>query len=171
MLATGVDYTPTLTNNQPPANDHVSITIEDQSGAIDEINFIFNVAGQTDANGHISLTGTNGKDVIYNTSVGNNVGGTIDTMTGGASSDTFVFRSFSPQTQHTDVVADFNVSQDFLNFSHDTFATISDLLAAAHTDTNNPANTVIAVDQHNSVALNNITVAQLDQHQSHIIIA
>jgi hypothetical protein len=170
-LAEGVDYSPTLDgNNQPPAQDHVSLNIQDANGAIDEINFVFNVAGQPDGSGNINLNGTSGKDVIYNTSAGSNPGGTTDTMTGGAGSDTFVFRNFSPQTQHNDLVADFNLNQDFLNFDHTTFATISDVLAAAHADPNNAANTVITVDNHNTVTINNVTVADLTQHQNHILV-
>jgi hypothetical protein len=172
MLTDGITYAPTLDgNNEPPQTDHIRLAIADNHGAIDGINFIFNVAGQTDSNGNISLTGTSGKDVIYNTSVGNNAGGTTDTLTGGENSDTFVFRNFSPMTQHNDVVADFNFTQDFLNFDTAHFADVAALLAHAHADSNNAANTVITVDQHNTVTLNNVTTAQLDQHQSHIIIA
>ena len=159
-----------------PSSDKIAVTVSD-GGLTGTVNFIFNVAGTTnpsDQVGHISLTGTSGNDVIYNTSTGANLGGTVDTMTGGAGSDTFVFRSFSPQTQHNDVVSDFDLAQDFLNFDHTQLGIsagdVAALLQPTHAlDVN--GNAVITVDAHNTVTIAGVTVAQLDLHQSHIIIA
>ena len=162
MLADGVIYAPTETtpgdSSTLPAIDHVAVTVQDSQGNTDAVNFIFNVAGQGP---NVSLTGTAGKDVLYNT-------GYNDTLTGGAGSDTFVFRQFDTSGAHNDTITDFNVSQDFLNFSTANFAHISDLLAASAND--NLGNTIITIDAYNTVTMNNVTVQDLTQHQGHILI-
>jgi len=155
MLLDGVTYAPTAVNDQLPAQDHVSVTIQDHSGATDSVNFIFNVAGQPDGNGNITLNGTSGKDVIYST--GNN-----DIMTGGASSDTFVFK---PNFGH-DTITDYTPGTDVLQFDHTDFANVAALLAATQDD----ANTHLAVITHdaaNTVALN-VNTATLQNHQNDI---
>jgi RTX calcium-binding nonapeptide repeat (4 copies) len=155
MLADGVNYTPTDIEGQPPQTDHVEVTVTDANGAIDSVNFIFNVAGQ----GGATLTGTSGNDVIYAT-------GDSDTLTGGAGSDMFVFRQFDQSQAHNDTITDFNVFQDSLNFDQAHFADIPTLLAA--TQDNVSGNAVITVDTHNTVTLTGVSTAMLLAHQTDI---
>ena len=156
MLSDGLTYTPS--QSPPPATDSVFVTVEDGNHATDSVNFVFNVANSAP----VALTGTTGKDVIYNTGVAN------DTLTGNGGADTFVFRNFSQNVQHNDTVTDFNVAQNFLNFDQAHFANVAALLAATH-DVNGQA--VITVDAHNTVTLNNVTTGDLTHHQSHILIS
>ncbi len=71
-LADGIVYTP---DANPPVTDKVALTVTDQVGAADTVNFIFNVSGT----GPVTLEGTSQKDVFFAT----------------AYQDTFVFASGS----------------------------------------------------------------------------
>ncbi len=153
-LSHGLIYTPTGS----PGTDHFSVTIEDANHAMDEINFVFNQAG---SGPNVSLTGTAGKDVLYGT-------GYNDTFTGGASSDSFVFRQFAGSGTSTDHITDFNVFQDYLDVGGGNFANVAALLAATH---DVAGSAVITVDAHNSITLNNVTSAQLSAHQDHLLVA
>jgi hypothetical protein len=156
-LSHGFAYTP---NASSPLTDSVSVKIEHgTNGAIDEVNLVFNQAG---SGPDVTLSGTNGKDVVYAT-------GFNDTLTGGASSDMFVFREFgNASTPNTDTITDFSVFQDYLNFDQAHFANTAALLAAT-SDVGGHA--VIAVDAYDTIALTNVTTAQLAAHQDHILLA
>lgn len=158
----GIVYTP---DSPEPVTDMVTVRITDEgggqtNGAIDELHFIFNVSGQSGA----TLAGTNGKDVIYGT-------GNDDTLTGGQSSDTFVFKGFSngsePVTGH-DTITDFNALQDFLQLDHTVFTSISAILASAQTDAHGNT-TIHGADANSTVTLNHVTAAEITQHQDHIL--
>ena len=153
-LSDGVIYTP----SGSPSTDNVSVTIQDHNGAIDEVNFIFNQSGT----GPVSLTGTAGKDVLYGT-------GYNDTLTGGASSDSFVFRQFgNVGSANADHVTDFNVFQDYLDIGASKFANVAALLAATH---DVGGNAQITVDANNTITLDHVTTAQLSAHQDHLLVA
>lgn len=159
MLAVGVTYTPTLTNpndsNSLPANDKIAVTIDDGHGGTDAVNFIFNVAG---AGPDITLQGTSGKDVLFAT-------GFTDTLTGNASSDTFVFGA----SQHgSDAITDFNTHQDFLKFGAGIFNSIDDVISTA---TGNAQSTVVhaAGDE---ITLQGVSLTQFQQiDHGHILLA
>ena len=159
-LSDGVIYTPTGS----PSTDNVSVTIQDHNGAIDEINFVFNQSG---GGPNVSLTGTAGKDVLFGT-------GYNDTLTGGASSDTFVFKGATPgSATGNDTITDFNVFQDTLQLDHSVFGnSIANILASAQTDVN--GNTTIhgaGADAANStITLNHVTIADITQHQDHLLL-
>jgi VCBS repeat-containing protein len=91
-LDNGVTYHPGST---PSSTGMVTVT--DGFGATDTVNFIFNQTGT----GPVTLQGTAGKDVIFAT-------GYDDTLTGGASSDQFVFTA---NTGH-DTITDFMPGHD-----------------------------------------------------------
>lgn len=97
-LATGVTYDPGST---PPVSDTVTLSVSDGFGAHDTVNFIFNQSGT----GPVTLTGTDGKDVIFST-------GYADTMTGGAGRDQFVFTTNTDSSLVTDTITDFQQGQD-----------------------------------------------------------
>jgi Ca2+-binding RTX toxin-like protein len=155
-ISHGFVYTP---NAPVPPTDSVSLKIQDSHGAIDEVNFVFNQGG---AGPNVALSGGTGKDVLFGT-------GYNDTLTGGASSDTFVFRQFgNVGTPNIDSITDFNVFQDYLNLDQGHFANAAAVLA--HTaDVGGHA--VITVDAYNSIALASVTTAQLSAHQDHILVA
>ncbi|MCX7309149.1 MAG: FG-GAP-like repeat-containing protein [Afipia sp.] len=60
-LASGISYNPGST---PPATDKVALTVADNVGATDTVNFILNQAGTGPS---VTLTGTNQKDVFFAT--------------------------------------------------------------------------------------------------------
>lgn len=160
-LQQGVLYTPeeTVASGTAQVNDMVTVKVTDQcNGATDTINLVFNAANPNDQ--PISLTGTSGKDFIY-------ASGYNDTLTGGASADTFVFAPHQGSSQ--DVITDFNVHQDFLNFDHTIFDCIAEVLNSATDDGH--GNTIIADAHSNSITLDNVTKADLAANQSHILIA
>ena len=168
-LAHGVLYTTdqSVANGDSQVNDMVAVKITDLcTGAIDAINFVFNAANPNgDA---INLTGTAGKDFIY-------ASGYDDTLAGGASADTFVFGPQPQQQQQGqqspshDVITDFNVHQDFLDFDHSIFADVAAVLASAHDDVH--GNAVITDTAGNSVTLDHVTTDQLVHNQSHLLVA
>jgi Ca2+-binding RTX toxin-like protein len=136
----------------------LTVSVHNDYGATDSVNFIYNVAGQGP---NVTLTGTPGKDVLYGT-------GYNDTLTGGQSSDTFVFNQFgNASTPNADHVTDFNVFQDFLNVGGGHFANINALLAATQ-DVNGSAQ--ITVDTNNTITLDHVTTAQLTAHQDHLLV-
>jgi hypothetical protein len=163
MLAEGIDYAPDF--NNLPLTDRVSVTVQDGQSAVDEVNLIFNVTG---AGPSVTLNGTPGKDVLYST-------GYDDTLTGGASSDTFVFRPVvdqSGQTFGNDTITDFNVLQDFLNIDHTNFANVTDaadFLQNYAADDGN-GGTVINIDANNKLVLSHVTPQELAAHQNHILV-
>jgi Bacterial Ig-like domain/RTX calcium-binding nonapeptide repeat (4 copies) len=100
-----------------------------------------------------SLVGGSGNDFL--------IAGSNDTLTGGAGNDTFVFNANFGK----DVVMDFDVNHDSLALSHTFFGNnpIAQLLSEAH---DSHAGAVIALDAHDSITLNHVTVAQLATHPS-----
>jgi hypothetical protein len=109
-------------------------------------------------NSPVSIVGTAGNDIL--------VSGTGSaTMTGGGGADTFVF----VQNFGTDTIADFQAtgtSHGTLEFSQATFADLASVLAHA---TQVGTDVVIAADQHNSVTLKNVALANLTSSDIHII--
>lgn len=101
MLTEGWIYTPD--ENVPPT-DMVTMTIADNLGGSDTVNFVFNQTGE----GPITLQGTALKDVIFAT-------GYSDTLTGGAGADQFVFTADSG----VDTVTDFRPGQDRIDLVND----------------------------------------------------
>lgn len=71
----------------PPAGktgqETVHLTVTDNKGASDAINFVFHV-GDVSPRDHVTLTGTNGRDVIISTAA-------KDVLSGGFGADQFVF--------------------------------------------------------------------------------
>jgi VCBS repeat-containing protein len=86
-LAEGIVYTPDAAppDVAPPATDKVALTVTDQAGATDTVNFIFSVSGT----GPVTLEGTSQKDVFF----------------ASAQQDTFVFASGSGQDTITGFAA------------------------------------------------------------------
>lgn len=100
--------------------------------------------------GHDKLFGGNGPDVL--------IGGNGDALTGGLGRDTFLFRpNFG-----TNVITDFNVNNDVLQFDKSIFANVNDVLR--HT-TNTVAGAIINDSHGDTITLAGITLAQLQVHQ------
>ena len=90
---------------------------------------------------------------------------TNETLTGTGSHDTFVFGpAFGNAT-----ITNFEPNTDEIQIDHSEFANVQALLAAAQEDGH--GNGVITADLHDSITIHNVTVAQLQAHQSdfHII--
>ncbi|KZL16795.1 Endo-1,3-1,4-beta-glycanase ExsH [Pseudovibrio axinellae] len=101
--------------------------------------------------GRVQLTGTDGDDIISGTSGD-------DVLLGADGSDTFVFDSSS---FGNDVIADFTAgegSEDVISFDADVFADYDAVVAAA---TDDGSNTVIVLDEDNSVTLTGVLVSEL----------
>jgi hypothetical protein len=100
-----------------------------------------------------SLVGGDGNDVL--------VANHMDTLTGGAGSDTFVFNpGFGKAT-----ITDFNVSQDVLLLDHSLFSTPtgSQVLAQSHDVT---TGMVISFNPANTITLTGVHMADLQAHPS-----
>ncbi|MGQ0685617.1 calcium-binding protein [Bradyrhizobium sp.] len=108
--------------------------------------------------------GTSGNDTISGSSSNDTIagGGGNDTMSGGTGNDTFVFQASPGQ----DIVTDFTPGQDVLEFRDGIFADAADALAAATASGNN---TVITIDANNSVLLQNVSLANLNETDFHIV--
>jgi beta-glucanase (GH16 family) len=79
--------------------------------------------------------------------------------TGPNGSDTFVFAAnFGHET-----ITNFHPDTDVIQIDHAVFADLQALLAATHDDGN--GNAVITANPHDTITLENVTVAQLVQHQ------
>lgn len=83
-------------------------------------------------------------------------------MSGGAGSDTFVFRANLGQ----DVVTDFTTGTDVLEFRDGVFADAAAALAAA---TSSGSDTLITIDASNTVLLKNVSLANLHTTDFHIV--
>lgn len=92
-----VTYTP---GGTPSANDMITLTVTDNLGIKDTVNFIFRERGE----GPVTLTGTAGKDVIFATQFD-------DTLIGGGGKDQFVFAPGSAEAA-THTIADFAAGLD-----------------------------------------------------------
>jgi VCBS repeat-containing protein len=101
--------------------------------------------------GHDLLIGGNSPDVL--------VGGIGDTMTGGKGPDTFLFRPhFGANT-----ITDFDFNNDAIQLDKSIFSSVADLLS----HTSNTANGAVINDTHgDTITLTNVTLAQLQMHQS-----
>lgn len=97
--------------------------------------------------GNDALFGDGGEDVLTG-------GAGDDLLVGGSGADTFVFDTSSG----TDVIRDFNVAEDMLQFSSGVFDTAGDALGAASQD---GADTVIALDGGDSIRLLDLSVSGL----------
>jgi probable HAF family extracellular repeat protein len=99
--------------------------------------------------GHLTLTGTNGDDVL--------IGANGNMLTGGGGYDTFVFnRGFGKDT-----ITDFNINHDVLRFDQTPFLTATQVIKHTH---DSPAGAVIVLDSKDTVTLAGVTVAQLQEH-------
>ena len=82
-----------------------------------------------------------------------------DVLIAGSGNDTFVFQA---NFGH-DTISNFKVDTDVIAIDRSVVADFQALLAAAHDDGH--GNSVIAPDANHSITVNNVTVAQLVQHQ------
>jgi len=115
-------------------------------------------------NANAAIRGTSGNDTISGTAWNDTIAGGAgnDTMSGGAGSDTFVFRANLGQ----DVVTDFTVGSDLLEFRDGNFANAAAVLAAA---TSSGSDTLITIDTANTVLLKNVSLANLHETDFHIV--
>jgi Ca2+-binding RTX toxin-like protein len=108
--------------------------------------------------GNDTISGSGGGDII--------VGGAgNDTLTGGAGNDTFIFKTGFGQDAVTDFVAG-AASDDVVEFRDGLFADVNAILAAASTSGNN---TIITVDQQNTITLQNVALANLHQDDFRVV--
>jgi Ca2+-binding RTX toxin-like protein len=133
----------------------VTLTVKDNFGATDTVNFVFNQAG---SGPNITLQGTAGKDVILATN-------SQDVLTGGAAQDQFVFAptSSGPSVQHT--ITDFAVGVDKIDVRQ--FSNIS--VSALPAETQQGSDTLITLDSNDTLLLKN--VAAISLHASDFIVA
>jgi FecR protein len=85
-------------------------------------------------------------------------------LTGSAAGDTFVFNFAA--VGHT-TVTDFHPASDTLQFSNSIFANLQAALNATHDDGH--GNTVIAIDNHDSITLSGVLKAQLHPADFHLV--
>ena len=148
-LNNGVTYNPGTT---PPSTDKVTLTVTDNHGVTDTVNFVFNEAGE----GPATLTGTAGKDVIFGSGNG-------DTLTGNGGQDQFVFSpALSGAAQHT--ITDFDVNLDKIDVRQFHAITAS----ALPTETQQGNDTLITLDSNDTILLKNVVAANL--HASDFIL-
>ncbi|MDB5565949.1 MAG: hypothetical protein JWP84_2515 [Tardiphaga sp.] len=98
-LDQGFTYTPS-SQATATSTGKIAITVTDSFGATDTVNFIFSTSNASTST-PLTLTGTDGKDVIFAT-------GHQDTLTGGKGADQFVFADHSG----ADKITDFKPGQD-----------------------------------------------------------
>jgi serralysin len=108
--------------------------------------------------GNINATGNNLNNVITSND-GNNI------LTGGGGADTFVFNPAFGK----DTITDFHAGEDIIRFDHTIFADAASVLS--HTADDGHGNAIITLDANNTITLQNVTTATLQQHQSdfHIV--
>ncbi|XYL60585.1 VCBS domain-containing protein [Bradyrhizobium sp. DASA03076] len=150
LLASGVTYAP---GADKPATDMVTFKVTDNFGASDTVNFVFNDGGP----GPVSLVGTSGKDVLF-------ASGQSDTLDGKGGQDQFVFapKSFSDTVQHT--VYEFDTTLDKIDVRQfDNINSFSDI-----TLTQQNADTLVRLDDHETILLKNVVVNNL--HASDFIV-
>jgi Ca2+-binding RTX toxin-like protein len=101
------------------------------------------------------VSGTAGNDTLVSTTVN-------EVLFGNGGNNTFVFvRDFGKDT-----VADFHTDADVLQFSHDVFANVADVLAhAAQTG----ADVTVTVDNAHTVTLTDTVLAQLNPYNFHLV--
>jgi len=150
VFATGLTYHPGVT---APSTDMATLTVKDNFGTTDTVNFVFAQAG---SGPNITLQGTPGKDVILATN-------SQDVLTGGAAHDQFVFAptSSGPSVQHT--ITDFLAGADTIDVRQ--FSNIS--ASALPTETQQGSDTLITLDSHDTLLLKN--VAAINLHASDFI--
>jgi hypothetical protein len=147
-LEDGVTY---AAGASPPPTDMVTFTVADSFGASDTVNFIFNLTGT----GPVTLQGTALKDVILAT-------GYVDTLTGGAGADQFVFTA---NTGH-DTVTDFTPGQDRIDlfdnlpFGSGSPASFNAWITSADVE-QLASGTLIHLDAGDSILLSNVSRASL----------
>ncbi|MGY8683250.1 FecR domain-containing protein [Bradyrhizobium sp. UFLA05-153] len=137
----------------PPDTDMITFKVTDSLGASDTVNFIFDEGGS----GPVTLTGTSGKDVIFATE-------SSDTLISGGGQDQFVFgpASTTDAVQHT--VYGFDTTQDKIDLRQfDTINSVADL-----TITQQNADTLITLDDHETILLKNVAAGNL--HASDFIV-
>ena len=108
--------------------------------------------------GNINGTG-NALDNVITGNEGNNV------LTGNGGKDTFAFKpNFG-----NDVITDFHSGQDVLQFDAAIFSSVSDLISHAHDDGH--GNSILSLDANNTVTIQDVSLAVLQQHLSdfHIV--
>jgi Ca2+-binding RTX toxin-like protein len=113
----------------------------------------------TNGAGNINGTG----NALDNVIVGNE---SSNILTGGVGVDTFVFLPIFG----IDTINDFHPGGDVIQFDHTTFANAANALSHAADD--GQGNVIITADANDSVTLQNVTTAILQQHISdfHIIL-
>ena len=151
VLATGVTYHAGIT---PPSTDMVTLTIKDSFGAADSENFVF---AQPGSGPNVTLQGTSGKDVILATN-------SQDVLTGGAAQDQFMFAPTSAGSPVQHMITDFVAGLDTIDLRQ--FNNIS--AAALPTETQQGNNTLVTLDDHDTLLLTNVTATNL--HASDFIL-
>jgi VCBS repeat-containing protein len=163
QFANGIIYTPTDYNGDTKLNDIVTVTATDANGQSDTLNFVFQQSGWNGA----TLQGTAGKDVIFAT-------GGNDTLTGGASTDQFVF---APKSQYddpsADEITDFTQGEDHIDlraFAQSVDAeNITAWLADPNHVTTSGGNKLITLDTGDTITLKGLAAASL--HASDFIVS
>jgi Ca2+-binding RTX toxin-like protein len=119
------------------------------TGNSDAINAIYGNAGVAS-----TLVAGSGADILLVT------GTAGTTLTGGSGHDTFAF----PNAMGLDVVTNFGLAKDTLQFNASLFANFAAAMAAA---TQVGANTVFTIDANDKVTLDNVTKTSLTASNFH----
>jgi Ca2+-binding RTX toxin-like protein len=110
------------------------------------------------------IEGFGGNDFLSGGAANDIISGGIgnDNLNGGSGADTFVFLANFGR----DLIEDFIPAQDYLEISRSVFADFNALYAHATTD--GLGNIVVAADANNTITLEDVTIQQLLQYQSHL---
>jgi hypothetical protein len=70
------------------------------------------------------------------------------------------------------VINDYHPDEDFLSVDHAIFQSVAEVLSSAQDDVSGSSVVITANDpNHGTITLHNVTVADLNTHQDHILIA
>jgi sarcosine oxidase gamma subunit len=168
--STGVSNTNSSSNGMPTVGDQTNTADHHFVGTYGQNHLSFADDGQGAtivSNAQASPTSQNGPAAGQQASGSTTIVATSpdQTLTGSGSSDTFVFASAPGHA----TITNFQPANDVIQIDHSIFANVQAVLTAAQDDGH--GDVVITANAQNAITLQNMTLAQLQAHQSdfHIV--